>query len=77
MDIELRKIEKTEENLKLLKKECYEYANCIDDLDDRLNYQLEVERSKNNWDELIQTEIFEIAIGIIFENNDEYILLEP
>lgn len=71
----MRKIELNENNFQLLKQECIDFIENIEDIDERTNYSVELQFAKN-WNSLIGTDIFSICIGSIILQNDEYIIID-
>jgi hypothetical protein len=70
----MRKIELNENNFQMLKQECIDFIENIEDIDDRTNYALELQFSKS-WKSFIKSDIFSTCIGSIIQQNDEYIII--
>lgn len=71
----MRKIELNENNFQILKQECLDFIENIEDVDERTNYAIELQFAKN-WNSLIGTDVFSICIGSIILQNDEYIIID-
>lgn len=71
----MRKIELNENNFQILKQECIDFIENIEEVDERTNYAIELQFAKS-WKSLIGTDIFSICIGNIIQQNDEYIIID-
>lgn len=71
----MRKIELNENNFQILKQECIDFIENIEEVYERTNYALELQFSKS-WKSFIKSDIFSICIGNIIQQNDEYIIID-